>query len=76
MGQTAFITEKAPVKFTLIVFCQDSSVRSAHVSGVSIPALFIFISNSTFPSPIILGVTVNDKAASLNSVVVVPSEVV
>ena len=39
-------------------------------------SLFTFISNNTFPSPIMLGVTVNDKAASLNEVVVVPSAVV
>ena len=39
-------------------------------------SLFTLISNKTLPSPIILGVTVNAKAASLNSVVVVPSAVV
>ena len=39
-------------------------------------SLFTFISSRTLPSPMILGVTVKDKAASLNSVVVVPSDVV
>ena len=39
-------------------------------------SLLTLISNKTLPSPIILGVTVNAKAASLNSVVVVPSAVV
>jgi len=33
------------------------------------------MSINTLPSPIMLGVTVKDNAASLNSVVVVPSEV-
>ena len=52
------------------------------IPGSSAPAivfgasLLTWISNKTFPSPIILGVTVKDKAASLNSVVVVPSDVV
>ena len=52
------------------------------IPGSSAPAisfgasLFTCISNKTFPSPIILGVTVKAKAASLNSVVVVPSDVV
>ena len=39
-------------------------------------SLFTLISNNTFPSPIMLGVTVSDNAASLNAVVVVPSAVV
>ena len=38
-------------------------------------SLLTKISNNTFPSPITLGVAVRDKAASLNSVVVVPSDV-
>ena len=52
------------------------------IPGSSAPAivfgasLLTWISNKTFPSPIILGVTVKDNAASLNSVVVVPSDVV
>ena len=52
------------------------------IPGSSEPAtstgesLFTLISNNTFPSPIMLGVTVNDNAASLNAVVVVPSAVV
>ena len=52
------------------------------IPGSSAPAistaasLFTLISNKTFPSPIILGVTVKDNAASLNAVVVVPSTVV
>jgi len=52
------------------------------IPGSSDPAtstgesLLTFISNKTFPSPIMLGVTVNDSAASLNAVVVVPSAVV
>ena len=45
----------------------------ATVTGES---LLTFISNNTLPSPIMLGVTVKDSAASLNSVVVVPSAVV
>lgn len=39
-------------------------------------ALGTRISNKTFPSPIMLGVTVKARAASLNSVLVVPSLVV
>ena len=36
-------------------------------------SLLTLISNKTLPSPITLGVTVRESAASLNSVVVVPS---
>ena len=49
------------------------------IPGSSDPAtavgesLLTLISNNTFPSPIMLGVTVSASAASLNSVVVVPS---
>ena len=52
------------------------------IPGSSEPAtsigesLFTWISNKTLPSPIMLGVTTKDNAASLNSVVVVPSDVV
>ena len=57
-------------------------ISFVEMPGSSAPAivfgasLFTFISNKTFPSPMMLGVTVNESAASLNSVVVVPSEVV
>ena len=67
----------------LTVVSQDSSkVSFVLIPGSSEPgtstaeSLFTLISNKTLPSPIILGVTVNAKAASLNSVVVVPSAVV
>ena len=45
-------------------------------SDTSASSLFTWISNKTFPSPIILGVTCNFSAASLNEVEVVPSDVV
>ena len=52
-------------------------IAGSVVPGVVVgESLLTKISNNTFPSPIILGVTVNDNAASLNSVVVVPSDVV
>ena len=57
-------------------------ISFVEIPGSSAPSivlgesLFTWISNKTFPSPIILGVTVNANAASLNSVVVVPSDVV
>ena len=49
---------------------------SSEPSTATAESLFTLMSSRTLPSPIILGVTVNDKAASLNSVVVVPSDVV
>ena len=49
------------------------SSDAAALFGVS---LFTLIVNKTFPSPIMLGVTSNFKAASLNDVEVVPSDVV
>jgi hypothetical protein len=57
------------ISFVLIPGSSDPGTSTAE-------SLFILISSKTLPSPIILGVTVKDKAASLNSVVVVPSEVV
>ena len=52
-----------------LVFIAGSVVPKV-VSGES---LLTSISNKTLPSPIILGVTVKDKATSLNSVVASPS---
>ena len=43
---------------------------------VSASSLFTWMSNNTFPSPIMLGVTWSFNAASLNDVDVVPSDVV
>ena len=60
--------------FVVISFVEiPGSSAPAIVFGAS---LLTWISNRTFPSPMILGVTVKESAASLNSVVVVPSEVV
>ena len=57
------------------------TISFVSIPGSSDPAiatgesLLTLISKRTFPSPMILGVTVNERAASLNSVVVVPSDV-
>ena len=67
-GYYEILTEK---KLITLVFIAGSSVPSV-VSGES---LLTKISNKTFPSPIILGVTVKDKATSLNSTVASPSEI-
>ena len=59
--------------FVLISFVLIAgSSEPATVVGES---LFTCISNKILPSPITLGVTTKESAASLNSVVVVPSAV-
>ena len=58
------------VSISLLVI--PGSSEPATSTGVS---LLTKISNNTFPSPIILGVAVKDKAASLNCVDVDPSVV-
>jgi hypothetical protein len=58
---------------TISILLIGGSSDSAALFGVS---LFTLMLKSTFPSPIMLGVTSNFNAASLNDVVVVPSDVV
>ncbi len=58
------------VSISLLVIPGSSDPGTS--TGVS---LLTKISSKTFPSPIMLGVAVKDKAASLNSVDVVPSAV-
>ena len=61
---------KSLVSISLVLIA-GSSVPSV-VSGES---LLTNISNKTLPSPIMLGVTVSDRATSLNSIVASPSTI-
>ena len=58
---------------TISILLIGGSSPPADLFGVS---LFTLIVRRTLPSPIILGVTSNFNAASLNDVEVVPSDVV
>ena len=70
------ITTISPSLTKSLVIISFVFILGSSASPATAVSLLTLISKSTFPSPMMLGVTVNESAASLNSVVVVPSDVV